>query len=616
MGGFAVTINSVPVPIDAGATMQKMLHGRGTFSCKVTSEDASVRPSEGQTLQASTSAVARFTGEILTAKETGALGVGVGDSITTHILAVDFNHYAERRYVLVTIPAGTLKEQITFIVTNYLADKGVTVHAGQVDGPSLPAVTYDYNTLRRVKAVLDEICLLAIGYVWQIDQTKALRAYEPSDNPAPFDIAEGDGNAMDDLEVEPDRSNYANWIFGRFASAARAAYAHLATTDNFTDDEEVEAGGRTYTFKDTLGSAANQVLIGATVTDSLNNLIAAIVAGAGAGTLYTEATTVNTVVTAYLRLDETTLTAVALKPGESGNSSAVSTTAADAEWITEGSAATAFLTFGTNERLDNIVQAKDDDEIGDHGVWDDVVDMLNVYDPTVAQETVDAVLANRLVVPKNVTYPTRGEGLEPGQSQNVNVPIRHINEPILIMGLTATEGDGDLIDYRVTGVTGAKYVPGWHDSVRSWGGGGSSGGGTVVGAGGGGGTGIASKVIYQLASSKSEWVTSPSGPGPVAASALEILIDTATLTSLAGTVYLRVRTMEAGVTVLPEFAQGPFLVGTGTVVGAADDPIDSQTFEAVVFGITLIEGRHWYRLNLTPSVVGKQVQAVGYVELR
>lgn len=59
------------------------------------------------------------------------------------------------------------------------------------------------------------------------------------------------------------------------------------------NDETVVVGARTYTFKTALTPAANEVLIGASASASIDNLIAAINGGAGSGTLYGAGTMVN-----------------------------------------------------------------------------------------------------------------------------------------------------------------------------------------------------------------------------------------------------------------------------------------------------------------------------------
>lgn len=64
------------------------------------------------------------------------------------------------------------------------------------------------------------------------------------------------------------------------------------------DTQTVTIGAKTYTFDTVLVDSANHVLIGATPSDTLDNLIAAINGAAGAGTLYGTGTVAHTQVTA------------------------------------------------------------------------------------------------------------------------------------------------------------------------------------------------------------------------------------------------------------------------------------------------------------------------------
>lgn len=78
-------------------------------------------------------------------------------------------------------------------------------------------------------------------------------------------------------------------------------------------------------------ASAFDVKIGTSINDSLANLVAAINAGAGAGTLYGTATTANYNVTAVsLPIDQILVTAIT--PGTGGNSVATSTTDTHGSW--------------------------------------------------------------------------------------------------------------------------------------------------------------------------------------------------------------------------------------------------------------------------------------------
>ncbi len=84
------------------------------------------------------------------------------------------------------------------------------------------------------------------------------------------------------------------------AATAAAAAGLLTLVANAGAGETVTIGSKTYTFRASLtaSTTANEVLIGATATATLLNLLAAITIGTGAGSAYGSLTTVNPTVTA------------------------------------------------------------------------------------------------------------------------------------------------------------------------------------------------------------------------------------------------------------------------------------------------------------------------------
>lgn len=79
----------------------------------------------------------------------------------------------------------------------------------------------------------------------------------------------------------------------------------LTTTGVFSDGDTVTIGSMTYTMKTTLGTTANQVLIGAAATNSLDNLKSAINGTGTPGTDYTANTPVHPQVTAGTKTSST-----------------------------------------------------------------------------------------------------------------------------------------------------------------------------------------------------------------------------------------------------------------------------------------------------------------------
>jgi hypothetical protein len=121
--------------------------------------------------------------------------------------------------------------------------------------------------------------------------------------------------------------------------AAVAASGVLTLTGNAVAGQTVTIGAKTYTWRATVSATANEVKIGDTASDSIDNLIAAITAGSGGGTLYGSATTANADATASAGAGDT-MDVEALVAGTAGNS--IATT----ETMTAGSFASATLTGG------------------------------------------------------------------------------------------------------------------------------------------------------------------------------------------------------------------------------------------------------------------------------
>lgn len=71
------------------------------------------------------------------------------------------------------------------------------------------------------------------------------------------------------------------------------AFGTLTFTGNAANTETVTIGAKTYTFQTVLTDVDGNVFIGATASDSIDNLVAAITLGAGAGTLYAASTTAH-----------------------------------------------------------------------------------------------------------------------------------------------------------------------------------------------------------------------------------------------------------------------------------------------------------------------------------
>lgn len=115
----------------------------------------------------------------------------------------------------------------------------------------------------------------------------------------------------------------------------------LTLTGNASNSETVTLGSKVYTFQTSLTDVDGNVLIGATASDTLDNLIAAITLGSGAGTTYAESMTVHTLVTAKAAAGDT-MAVTARGPGTASN------TVATTETMTSGSFGGATLSGGAD----------------------------------------------------------------------------------------------------------------------------------------------------------------------------------------------------------------------------------------------------------------------------
>lgn len=120
------------------------------------------------------------------------------------------------------------------------------------------------------------------------------------------------------------------WDFINNDPNTGAAVGTLTYTGQPANGETVTIGSKVYTYQTVLTDVDGNVLIGATMADSIANLAAAINLGAGSGVAYAASTTANGDVTAVA--SATTLVVGALVAGEDGNAIATSETVANASW--------------------------------------------------------------------------------------------------------------------------------------------------------------------------------------------------------------------------------------------------------------------------------------------
>jgi hypothetical protein len=423
--------------------ISKTANDRTTASFEIVSTDGSYRPAMDAEVILTESGTRTLGGLADVVTERGLVN-GATDGIVTTVSVVDFNTYAERRYVNETIPAGSLEAALT-ILTTYLSGYGVTLDAAQVTGPSLPELVYNYRPLVEV---LNEIMTLTADagepYVWRIDNFKVLKAYQPSTDAAPFDLTGTIPEVIGDMEVETTRGDYANRIILKIPAKTFTNYVQTFTGD-----------GSTYSFELDYSLTAMRYIV---TNAGVDELLTFQGIGFDLAVQWLYYSTDNTI-----RRETTGV------PDAPGNLNAIS------------------ITYdGTREAY--AVIAEDAGEIAANGIWERVFVIEDVPSDTTAQALADAELAKRLPVTKTVRYSTLEAGIETGQQQTITVPERNLSGTAVISDVIVTDVGTDMLLRQVTAVVDSAQTNlgrGWRDVYKLWAGdkSGSGGEATSIGAG-------------------------------------------------------------------------------------------------------------------------------------
>jgi hypothetical protein len=418
-------------------------NGRATATFDVISIDGTYRPPLDAEVIITEDGTRIFGGLVDKPREKGLMGGGGSPSILTAVNAIDFNAYAERRYVNETLAPGTLKSMLTTLVANYLVGYGVTLDAGQVNGPTLPELDYD-NVYRNLTEVFNELATLTGKYgepfVWHIDAFKVLSFVQPSTLAAPFNVlTNSPPQVLGDIEVEHSREHYANRIILKVPEQR-----FLNSVDTFTGDSVTSVFTTTYEIAKNNGF----------VVVTPGGFMEPLGDGHPTGPTWT------------IDPDNQTLTRLtgALPTGYTAN-----------------------ITY--DGLLKVTVTSEDAGEIGSVGIWEKVVVVEKVPAETTAQALADGYLAQSLSTPKTLKYRTLEMGLRPGQIQTFTVPRRNLSTSAVITDVVIRDFGKNRLVRDVTAMADAdsNLQKGWRDVIKQWSGdktGASvASGGTVIGAG-------------------------------------------------------------------------------------------------------------------------------------
>lgn len=444
---------AVPVVTIAGATktlrerslyLSETANGRAALSFSVVSTDGSYRPALDAEVIITEAGNRIFGGLVERPTEEGVMRTGYSAGIITAISCVDFNSYADRRLVNGTFASATLKANLTILVNDYLDDHGVTLDAGQVNGPTLPELTYEYA---RLSDVLNEWMTLtaSVGdpYVWRIDYFKVLSAYQPSSEPAPFDIVNNTpAQVIGDVIVEETRKDYANRVIVKTPSKTEYDRVETFIGDGVTTVFNVQY---------TTFSARGYVLLNG-VVQSFGDGVQFPTSG---GTQW------------VLDRVAQTLTANTATPAPGDV----------IEFPFDGT----YAGFGLSE---------DAGEIASIGLYEKVVVVDAVPTDTTAQALADAYLARSLHTTKTVRYRTHASGFFPGQEQSIVLSRRNLNGTAVVTDVITRDLGKDILTRDLTLVIDTSQTNlgrGWRDVYKLWSGlgGTSSATATAIGAGGG-----------------------------------------------------------------------------------------------------------------------------------
>lgn len=140
-------------------------------------------------------------------------------------------------------------------------------------------------------------------------------------------------DAANNVAVGADASETLDNLIAAITLGTRqiAATGTLTLGANAANGDNVVLGTTTYTFADPFVDAANNVAVGSTIADTISNLIAAIMGGAGEGTVYGTGTVANAEATVAAGAGDT-IVATAITPGLVGNTIVSTTTIASSAW--------------------------------------------------------------------------------------------------------------------------------------------------------------------------------------------------------------------------------------------------------------------------------------------
>lgn len=407
------TIDGTPIDILQRWSISEQLNERGTMRFGVKSMDASYRPGLREAIDFRQFSIHFFAGHIHHTDEGALARVPYGVvPIETQCGATDFNALLDRRELSITLAAGTLKSQMEQIEP-YLTPYGTVIAPAQVDGPTMPELTFAQGSL---KALIDKLSL-ASEYASNINYDNEWSMFAPGTEAAPFDIEDDDGRVIGDVTVSPTSVAYANRIIVRAGTGTQDVSDPVGTGDGIEDTFELNY---------------NVAALYGYVTNDVTNETLRVVGDPDSATWeYNPATNSIT------RLS-----------GAPANGNAI--------------------TIPYNAQFPFDVVAEDvPAQDGGANLFERTIIEDKVFDVVTAQALADGYLVRSLVQPREIRYRTRLHGLHPGMQQQIQVTGRNVDGPCLITNVEISPEGSALINYDVTAVEGLVIVPSVQDGWRT-----------------------------------------------------------------------------------------------------------------------------------------------------
>lgn len=420
MATYVLTIGGTPKTLDVTKgelSLAPVLNGRDTLLFEITSHGAAYRATKRAEVTLTEDGTAIFGGFIEKVIEQGVFGSPSPD-ITQRCECVSYGILADRRFVTETIPAGTLEDALTVLVT-YLTEFGVSLHGSQVTGPSLPELPF--NNLK-LAACLDQLSE-ATGYAWEIDPDKKLRMFLPGTDAAPFDIIDGEGKQEGDVEVEDADHEYANRVLVKAGQPGLVDIVQEFVADGIEDTFQLDlpiAGPFPYLTDSVVGYAVVDV----NGYESIGGL---------------------TAVDLLWEYDPVALT------------------------ITRRSGAPSAQTFQMRYQAQFPITVVAEDTGEQPPIWEIAYSEPNVYSKAVAQEIADQLLARALSEPQIVRYLTFEPGLKPGMTQTIEAASRGVNGDFVILEVRADSTSvPNALLRQVRAISTDKINPSFRQVYRDW----------------------------------------------------------------------------------------------------------------------------------------------------